>query len=440
MLKRIAAITLVFVCTSFAWIFLGATVAVRTRSQDASLKNEVGQLWGVPQRQRAPSAYYLPPPPTPAKRGASPSAEGSAAPTVVGVVPTVATAPQQSPVPGGSTAVPLESSDVDVTLDLEHRSKGLLWYSTYRVRFDGAYVVTNASEEPHDYCVVFSLPTKGAIYDNFRLAVGEREVSDLAVSDGRISAKVALAPGQSETIRLGYGTQGLDEWWYEFGDSVSQMRNFSLTMRTNFDEVDFPQNSISPTQKTKVDGGWELEWSYSNLLSGVQIGMAMPQKLNPGPWVSEITFFAPVSLFFFFFLLFIFSTIRGVRIHPMNYFFAGTGFFAFHLLLTYLVDHISIHAAFAIASAVSLFLVTSYMRLVVGARFAIFHVGVAQLVYLVLFSYTFFFERYTGLAVTILSIVTLFIVMQITGRIDWEQLTRETEKTEPPPNTRVTPA
>jgi hypothetical protein len=65
--------------------------------------------------------------------------------------------------------------------------------------------------------------------------------------------------------------------------------------------------------------------------------------------------------------------------------------------------------------------VVSYLRLVVDIRFAAIEAGLAQFVYLVLFSYAFFFKGFTGLAVTIGSILTLFLVMQFTGRIDWEE-------------------
>jgi hypothetical protein len=68
--------------------------------------------------------------------------------------------------------------------------------------------------------------------------------------------------------------------------------------------------------------------------------MAMPKKLQPGPLAGEISYFAPVSLFFFFFLIFIITTLRGIDLHPMNYFFLAAAFFAFHLLLAYLVDHV----------------------------------------------------------------------------------------------------
>ncbi len=435
MIKRVAGIVVVFLCTAFAWFVLGTTVVVRTNTQDDALRGEVGQLWGTPQRQRAPTVGYEPTktaaatPTIPIVSGAAHGPSAGVTPTSIPTVVTTAT-PTATQAPE-RIAVPLEASNVDVALDLENRRKGLLWYSTYRVRFAGTYQVANHTDKARDFFVTFAFPTEGAIYDNFRFAVAGKEVDDLQVTSSTITGKIPLAPGQSQTVEIAYGSQGLDSWWYDFGSNVSQAKNFSLTMHTNFDEIDFPQNSISPSSKDRTGTGWDLRWQYSNLLSGVQIGMAMPQKLNPGPWVSQISFFAPVSLFFFFFVLFMVSTIRKVSIHPVNYFFIGAAFFSFHLLLAYLVDHVTIHVAFAICSVVSLFLVISYMRLVVGQRFAIFHVGISQFVYLVLFSYTFFFEKYTGLAVTILSVLTLFVVMQMTGRIDWAKLGERAPDTPP---------
>src|SRR6185369_15100436 len=121
----------------------------------------------------------------------------------------------------------------------------------------------------------------------------------------------------------------------------------------------------------------------------------------------------------FFFLMFIITTMRNIDLHPMNYFFLAAAFFAFHLLLAYLVDHISIHAAMLISSLVSIALVVSYLRLVVGIHFALREAGIAQLIYLVLFSYAFFWKGFTGLSITIISILTLFAVMQATGKIRW---------------------
>jgi hypothetical protein len=50
----------------------------------------------------------------------------------------------------------------------------------------------------------------------------------------------------------------------------------------------------------------------------------------------------------------------------------------------------------------------------------------------VLFSYAFFWKGFTGLAITIIAIVTLFVVMQVTGRIRWsERFTTRGEITAP---------
>ncbi len=197
------------------------------------------------------------------------------------------------------------------------------------------------------------------------------------------------------------------------------MHDFSLVMHTNFKDIDFADDTLSPTAKKETGDGWELNWRYSDLVSGFQIGMEMPERLQPGPLAGEISYFAPVSLFFFVFLMFIITTLRGIDLHPMNYFFLAAAFFAFHLLLAYLVDHISIHGAMAISSIVSIFLVVSYLRLVAGIRFAALEAGTAQLIYLVVFSYAFFWKGFTGLTITIISVITLFIVMQATGRIRW---------------------
>ena len=107
------------------------------------------------------------------------------------------------------------------------------------------------------------------------------------------------------------------------------------------------------------------------------------------------------------------------NLHPVNYAFLSAAFFAFHLLLAYLVDHIDLHVAFVTASAVSIGLVVLYLRLVSGTNFALARAGLAQLVFLVLFSYAFFFEGYTGLTVTVGAIVTLFVLMQVTARVEW---------------------
>jgi len=123
----------------------------------------------------------------------------------------------------------------------------------------------------------------------------------------------------------------------------------------------------------------------------------------------------------FFAVMVMLGVVRRRSLHPMNYFFLAAAFFSFHLLLAYLVDHIDVHAAFLVAALTSILLVVSYLRLVAGMRLALLEAGVAQLVFLVLFSYAFFFEGYAGLTVTVGAVATLFVLMQMTGGVDWEE-------------------
>lgn len=400
MIKRIAAITFIFVCTTIAWGILGTTIFSRTYSSKNKLRDQVVAIWGAPHEQQPPTATYeqLVPRTTTSVVGGE-KIERTSQDRIV-------------------TPLPLESSRVDVGLDLEPRQKGLLWYSTYKVAFAGVYAFRNPSDREQTVDFTLALPAAKAIYDDLSLVLDGQPLA-LTNQKAAISATARVAPGKTVLLTVGYRSQGLDNWRYSFGSDVAQARDFRLRMVTNFKDIDFPENTLAPTEKRETPSGWELVWSYRNLLSGFQIGMAMPEKLQPGPLAGRISYFAPVSLLFFFFLVFIITTLRGIELHPMNYFFLACAFFAFHLLLAYLVDHISIHAAFVTCSLVSIFLVVSYLRLVVGIRFAAVEAALAQLVYLVLFSYAFFFEGYTGLTVTIGAIVTLFVVMQMTGRVRW---------------------
>jgi inner membrane protein involved in colicin E2 resistance len=403
MAKRIMAIVFIFVCASVAWAILGGTIFSRTYDSSSRSSGQVESLWGTPQNQTPPKATFI-------------QVNTKNEESVENGTKIVRKVDEEVEVP-----LPLDSSRVDVALDLEHRQKGLLWYSTYKVNYGGVYTFHNTSDKEQKVTFTLDFPASQAIYDD--LVFNLDDVPMIITNEKNSASSVTkLAPGKTATLKVGYHSQGLNEWRYSFATAdVAQVRDFTLNMKTNFKDIDFPDNTISPSEKHQTANGWALSWSYKNLLSGYQIAMVMPEKLQPGPLAGKISLFAPVSLFFFFFLMFIITTMRGIELHPMNYFFLATAFFAFHLLLAYLVDHVSIHAAFAIASVVSVFLVVSYLRLVIGIQFASREAAIAQFVYLVLFSYAFFLKGFTGLAITIGSVTTLFVVMQVTGRIRWAE-------------------
>jgi inner membrane protein involved in colicin E2 resistance len=397
MARHILALIAILLCSTVAWFILSASIHVRTNDAGNGLGPAVESSWGSPQEQQPPFV------------------------TTSSLVQKTAHDPQTNTTKvvteGVETDLPLERSRVRVAFDLEQRQKGLLWFPTYRVDFHGDYVVRNTS--PSDEVTVrLCFPAPEAIYDDLVLRIDGQNVAT-TTANGGVFAVVHRPPGSQIRIETGYRSQGMRTWKYTFGKGVAQVHDFALEMQTNFRDIDFPPASLSPTTKQPAPRGWVLTWKYANVVSGYGIGMVMPEKLQPGPLAGRISLFAPVSLLFFFFFLFVITRLRNIDLHPMHYFFLAAAFFAFHLLLAYLVDHVSIHAAFVVSSAVSIFLVVSYLRLVVSARFAWREAALAQFVYLVLFSYAFFFKGFTGLAITIGAIISLFAAMQMTARVDW---------------------
>src|ERR1700752_4887944 len=108
MLKRIVAIAFIFVATSVAWAILGGTVFTRTYSSGAVSQNQVASTWGAPENQASPSASY--------KTVLTKTQE-----VMENNKKTIKTVQEEI-----VSELPLESSSIDVGLDLDHRQKGLL--------------------------------------------------------------------------------------------------------------------------------------------------------------------------------------------------------------------------------------------------------------------------------------------------------------------------
>jgi Inner membrane protein CreD len=406
---RLLAIGFICFLATVAWFILGASVTSRSGAFDYRLKEDVSKLWGGIQTQAAPWVAVRRP---------------------VEIVETIKE-PQESGPPitrqikktiTQETAIPLDSSRIHVDLRLQHRQKGLLWYDTYTVAFEAKYLVHNPDAIDRVVVARLKFPSSDSPYDQFSLrlsGIDAPRVSDLS----QVEVATTLRPGTAVSLEVRYVSRGLDKWFYAFAESgVAQVRDFALTMATDFAAVDFPAGSMSPTTMQATGAARRLEWRFTSLVTGQVVGLDLPDRTNPGPLAARITFFAPVSLLFFTSVLVILGILDDENLHPMNYAFLSAAFFAFHLLLAYLVDHVNIHVSFVTASAVSIALVVSYLRLVAGTRFAIRRAGLAQLVFLVLFSYAFFFKGYTGLTVTIGAIVTLFVLMQATARVEWSRV------------------
>jgi hypothetical protein len=374
--------------TAIAWFVLGGAITKRSGTFGRSTAADVTHVWGPALVQEHPDAFFL-----------TPNA------------------------PAGRAIMQPAESRVRIDLESDPKKRGLLWHRTYQVRFAADYVFTNPTRIPQTVYVRFPLPANTKGLHQFTLTLGQEQTEDAltpATRDGVITRALSVPAGESVPLSVSYLTRGTDNWNYHFPDA-RRIAGFQLAMRTSFADIDFPVGTGSPTERSMDSDGWNLTWNYPDVLSARDIGMDMPKILNAGPVAARIAFFAPVSLLFFVTVVLLIGGLRGVPLHPMHVFFVAAGFFAFHLLFAYLVDHLPLYPSFAIAAVASLVLVSGYLRAVGGST--LFKVALpAQFAYMVLFSASFFFDGMTGITIAIGAVITLAILMILTAKVDWKSV------------------
>lgn len=385
--NHLFASAFIVACAAVAWFILATALEQRTVGSTQSMKEEVAGVWGPPLNQQHPMAWFD-----------TPNA------------------------PNGRAQLLPTSSKVEVDLSYDPKRRGLIWHRTYDVAVRADHVFTNPTRIPQTLYLHFPLPKSSAGLTGFEFRLGDEDnaVPAAPAASGVITRAVLLPAAGSITLHTRYQTRGTDTWLYQFPDN-RRLSGFELTMRTNFPEINFPVGTASPGKRELNGENYTMVWSYPDILAAPDIGMDMPKQLNAGPVAARIAYFAPVSLLFFVTIVLLIGGLRGIPLHPMHVFFVSAGFFAFHLLFSYLADLLPLSAAFGIATASSVLLVCGYLKAVGGNRLLTIALP-AQCLYLVAFSASFFVDGLTGITLTVLGVITLALLMFLTAKVDWRAL------------------
>ncbi len=419
-LIRLVALGSVFTVAAMAWLVLGGVLSARTHQQERALEGAVSELWGRPMEQAAPDTTLVWSEEVTSTETAL-GADGQPLRDAQGRV----VMQERRSLQQRTRALPLDSTRVEAKVGLDQRRKGLMWYALYDVDFRGVWAVTHDGDERGHLNLGFAFPGDGALYDNFRFVVNGVDVADgLTAQHGNgVVHTLPIAPGETVTLEVSYRSRGLDHWSYRPGNAGSSpLRDFQLALITDFADIDYPAYTLSPSARERVGEGWRLNWTFERVVTGQGMGVTLPQRVQPGPLAAAMSFSAPISLGLFMLWIYVLGLLRKLDIHPVNHLMIAGAFFAFHLLFGYTADHLPVEWAFGLSAVVSVTLVVSYLRLVVGAQFAWREAGLAQLLYLVGFSLAHFWEGFTGLTVTVMGVLTLFALMQLTGRIKWSEV------------------
>ena len=383
-IKSMISIIVIYFVGAGAWIFLGSVSEIRSMQSDYSATTGVESLWGREIHQSTPRFYVQ--------------------------------------VPGRMQPqeITAQSVDISVDLQLEQKRKGLIWLPTYWLDFTASYSLKNTSPVAQNVRFGFNLPDANATYDELSFSLDAEEIQPDIHNRTQINHIVPLQSGAVKTLNIHYKMRGLRQWQYDLAAYTKQVRNLNLKVITNFQAVDFVAGSLSPSTSELTESGMVLLWTANDLLTQKSVGVVMPEKLNPGPLSARMSFFAPVCLLFFFVLISALCIIKQIPIHPMHYLFVNASFFAFNLLFSYSVDHLDVNLSFIISALVSVSILTPYLRQALGKSYPLKTSVCGQLVYLVLFSYSFFLQGMTGLTVTLASILTLGVLMFLTAKTDWK--------------------
>ena len=128
-IPRLFAILLIFASTAVAWFILGASVSTRTSQSKIEGGQQVASLWGGRHSQVAPRVID--------NRILQVSEQVTQTDDSGQEVTTRVKKNTEVGIP-----LELQSSSIEVRLNVDHRRKGLLWHDTYTVDFNADYTVS----------------------------------------------------------------------------------------------------------------------------------------------------------------------------------------------------------------------------------------------------------------------------------------------------------
>lgn len=436
-IRNLIAIGFIFSGFTISWMILGTVNAVRTEDQTQVLLKRVQNAYGGPLRITPPQIYYEV---IKEKKGKISGFE------------TVSSYKEKE-------FIDPSRSDIEMDLKLERRKIGNLWFPVFLAVYQGEYEYdTDSVPEKFRSQPLFLMPglnSSESIYHSIEMKINDVTVQPL--SKLVASTPMELGPEVRSTgkikVEFHYETTGTDHLLYVLAGQqqrsgrsnrkddgsgrerppatrLTRLDNFNAKLTADFEKYDFPDRTIPPTKREKHGQTNEFRWQFDKTVTGKNIGLIVPKEKNPGDIAARISYFAPISLLFFVVVMIVFGVLTGQELHPMHYFFLAATFLSFHLVFSYSADHISMYLAFGIAALVSCLLTFSYLIRVNDWKHATVSVSL-QLLYLVVFALSFFYRSptglgITGLIVTIVSVLTLFALMQLTGKVDWGEVFKGT--------------
>ncbi|MBN1500572.1 MAG: inner membrane CreD family protein [Spirochaetes bacterium] len=313
-----------------------------------------------------------------------------------------------------------EKQEIKISIESNIRKKGLLLYPGYNISFDADYAIKNDYNRTRNCQFNFPLPQGSGNISGIKVTADGREYkNDTNYADG-IQWQGDLDAGESIEIRISYKAQGTEWFSYNLAETQTQIKSLKVEMSNNFEDYNIPDRAMVPSFQESDNEKTLMKWEAENIITNQNISLSFDVKGNYGKIVSKMFFYSPLAIFLFIGFLMIMSAAKEIRLHPMHYLFILTGFFIYFLLGSYLMSYMNIIPAIMLSITVSSAIIIYYSFLIKKGILLVKTIAAGLGIFQWVFSTAFFFPQHTGFVITIASILSFIILMQVTSKIDWE--------------------
>ena len=243
-----------------------------------------------------------------------------------------------------------------------------------------------------------------------------------------------LSMAQSDRFAITLGLRGMESLLV-----VPAARISTISLASAWPHPEFIGASL-PTSRRVGKSGFAAEWSvneFNNMVAGrlgacelgvceklrdAGLGVRMFEAVNIYLLAERASKYGILFIGLSFAAFFAMEMTQRLRIHPIQYAFAGLALALFFLLLISLSEHINFASAYCIAAASCIALLGYYVRHVLRGRggagwFSVALAGIYGMIYLTLQA-----EDFAFLMGSLLTFAVLVALMVVTRNIDWYQL------------------
>ena len=313
----------------------------------------------------------------------------------------------------------IHASDIFVKLTVDYRKKGLVYYTGYNANFVGKYTIQNPESEKIYLSFIFPYPMQQGegMLQNVKLLVNGQEDTENTEYQPNLALWTGmLEPAQALAVTVEYTGRGLNYFKYGF-EPGKQVNNFNLKIAVvGTKNIDYPVSTMPSTKPPEFTAeGTTLTWELDRLLTQLNIGVLLPDKLNIAQQIRVMAERAPA-----FFLLFLASLCAILTLSrlPLNFLkiaILSAAYFLFYPLFAYLSVYMDVVLSFGLAFGILGLLVLNYARVLYNLKIAL-AIFLTYTFYLGITSIAALLPAYTGLILVIEGVVLLAVIMQVLSR------------------------